>query len=117
MVAARTFFEQAIASTRTTPRRVITDKAASYRPALAAALPGVRHRTGRYRTNGIERDHGFLKERLRPMRGLKSVASAAIFMRGHALMRNIRRGFYRIMESVPQRLGFAWAWNRIAVVV
>ncbi len=117
MVAARTFFEQAIASTRTTPRRVITDKAASYRPALATAVPGVRHRTGRYRTNGIERDHGFLKERLRPMRGLKSVASATIFMRGHALMRNIRRRFYRLVESVPQRLLLAWSWSRLAEAV
>jgi len=43
------------------------------------------------------------------MRGLKSVASAVIFMRGHALMRNIRRRFYRIVECVPQRLVFAWA--------
>ena len=51
------------------------------------------------------------------MLGLKSVASAAIFMRGHALMRNIRRGFYRIVESVPQRLVFAWAWNRLAGAV
>ena len=75
------------------------------------------HRTGRYRTNSVERDHGFLKERLRPMRGLKSVASAAIFMCGHALMRNIRRGFYRIVESVPQQLVFAWAWNRLAGAV
>ena len=49
--------------------------------------------TSENRTNGIERDHGFLKERLRPMRGLKSVPSAAIFMRGHALMRNIRPWF------------------------
>jgi IS6 family transposase len=117
MVAARTFFERAIASTRTTPRRVITDKAGSYRPALAAAVPGVRHRTGRYRTNGIERDHGFLKERLRPMRGLKSVASAAIFMRGHALMLNIRRGFYRVIEAVPHRLLFAWTWSRLVAAV
>jgi transposase-like protein len=92
LVAARTFFEQAVASSGTTPRRVITDKAATYPPALARALPDVKHRTGRYRTNGIERDHGFLKERLRPMRGLKAIASAAIFVRGHALMRNIRRG-------------------------
>src|SRR6266487_4187928 len=99
MVAARTFFEQAIASTRTTPRRVITDKAASYRPALATAVPGVRHRTGRYRTNGIERDHGFLKERLRPMRGLKSRRSTAVFVVGHALVRNICRGFYRITQA------------------
>ena len=68
-------------------------------------MPGVLHRTGRYRTNGIERDHGFLKERLRPMRGLKSVASAAIFMRGHALMRNIRRGFYRIVRVRPAAAG------------
>ena len=90
-IAARRFFERASASSATTPRRVITDKAATYPPALAAAVPGVLHRTGRYRTNGIERDHGFLKERLRPMRGLKSVASAAIFMVGHVLMRNIRR--------------------------
>ena len=117
MVSARTFFERAIAFSGTTPRRVITDKAAPYPPALAAAVPGVRHRTGRYRTNGIERDHGFLKERLRPMRGLKSGASAAIFVRGHALMRNIRRRFYRLVESDPQRLVFAWTWTRLAEAV
>jgi IS6 family transposase len=115
--AARSFFERAIASSETTPRRVITDKAATYPPALSIAVPGVMHRTGRYRTNGIERDHGFLKERLRPMRGLKSLAAAAIFMRGHALMRNIRRGFYRVVQSVPQRLVFAWTWNRLAEAV
>src|SRR5438552_4068264 len=117
MVAARRFFKHAIASSGTTPRRIISDKAAAYPPALAAAVPGVLHLTGRYRTNGIERDHGFLKDRLRPMRGLKSVASAAIFMRGHALMRNIRRRFYRIVESVPQQLVFAWTWNRLAEAV
>ena len=116
-VAARRFFERAIASSGTTPRRVITDKAASYPPALTVAVRGVLHRTGRYRTNGIERDHGFLKERLRPMRGLKSAASAAIFMRGHALTRNIRRRFYRLVESAPQRLLLAWAWNRLAAAV
>jgi len=114
MAAASTFFERAIASTGTTPRRVITDKAGSYPPALSAIVPGVLHRTGRYRTNGIERDHGFLKQRLRPMRGLKSVTSAAIFTRGHALMRNIRRGFYRLVEAIPQRLVFAWTWSRLA---
>jgi hypothetical protein len=45
------------------------------------------------------------------------VASAAISVRGHALMRNIRRGFYRLVESVPQRLIFAWTWSRLAEVV
>jgi IS6 family transposase len=116
-VAARGFFERAIASSGTTPRRVITDKAATYPLALAVAVPGVLHRSGRYRTNGLEHDHGFLKERLRPMRGLKSVASAAIFMCGHALMRNIRHRFYWIVESVPQRLVLTWTWNRLAEAV
>jgi IS6 family transposase len=112
--AARTFFVRAIAATGTTPRRVITDRAAPYPPALSIAVPGVLHRTGRYRTNGIERDHGFLKERLRPMRGLKSVASATIFTRGYGLVRNIRRGFYRVVEAVRHRLVLAWTWNRLA---
>ena len=71
----------------------------------AAAVPGVLQRTGRYRTNGIEWDHGFLKERLRPMRGLKSVASAAIFIRGHALMRNIRA--VSIGSWSPSRSGWS----------
>jgi transposase-like protein len=110
-------FERAVASSGTTPRRVITDKAASYPPALVAAVPGVLHRTARYRTNGIERDHGFLKERLRAMPGLKSVTSAAMFIRGHALMRNSRRGFYRVVDSVPQRMVVAWTWNRLAEAV
>jgi transposase, IS6 family len=117
MPAARRFFAVAIASSGTTPRRVITDKAVTYPPGLAVAVPGVLHRTGRYRTNGIERDHGFLKERLRPMRGLKSVTSAAIFTRGHALMRNIRRRFYRVAEAIPQRLELTWTWNRLAEAV
>jgi hypothetical protein len=104
MVATRRFVERAIASSDTTPRRVITDTATTYPPALAVAVAGLLHGTGRYSANGIERDHGFLKERLRPMRGLKSVASAAIFVSGHALMRRIRRGVFQIVESVPQRL-------------
>src|SRR6266699_976911 len=116
MVAARRFFEQASASSGTTPRRVITDKAATYPPTLAAAVPGVLHRTSRYRTNGIERDHGFLKERLRPMRGLKSRRSTAVFVVGHALVRHICRGFYRITEA-PRRLLHAWSWTRLAEAV
>src|SRR3977135_2683725 len=62
MVAERTFFELAIASTGTSPRMV----------SASAGRGGAwrSHRTGRYRTNGVERDYGFLKERPRQMRGL-----------------------------------------------
>jgi hypothetical protein len=51
------------------------------------------------------------------MRGLKSVASAAVFVRGHALMRNIRRGFYQLIESAPLRLVLGWTWSRLAAAV
>jgi transposase, IS6 family len=117
LAAARRFFEMAIASSGTTPRRVMTDKAGAYPPTPATAVPGVLHRTGRYRTNGIERDHGFLKERLRPMRGLTSLSSAAIFVRGHALIRNVRRGCYRVVQSAPARLVLAWTRTRLAEAV
>jgi transposase, IS6 family len=116
MIAARRFFERAIASSGTTPRRVITDKAGAYPPALATAVPCVLHRTGRYRTNSVERDHGFLKERLRPMRGLKSSRSAAVFVVGHALVRNICRGFYHIAQG-SQATDAAWSWTRLAETV
>jgi transposase-like protein len=38
MVYARKFFERAIVSSGITPHRVITDKAATYPPALASAV-------------------------------------------------------------------------------
>jgi hypothetical protein len=40
------------------------------------------------------------------MRGLKSSRSAAVFVVGHALVRNIRRGFLQI-EQAPKRLMLA----------
>ena len=67
--AAESFFRRAITETGCTPARVTTDKATCYPPALRAVLPDVEHRTSKYLNNGIERDHGHLKQRLYPMRG------------------------------------------------
>jgi transposase-like protein len=68
---ARRFFQQAISSTRVVPVEVVTDKAATYPIVLDELLPAVWHRTEQYANNHIETDHGRLKARLRPMRGLK----------------------------------------------
>jgi IS6 family transposase len=111
-VAVRRFFERAVASSGTTPRRVITDKAARYPPALTVAVCGVLHRTERDRTNGIERDHGLLKERLRLVRG-ESSRSAAVLVVGHAPVRNVCRAVYSIAEC-PKRLMLACSWSRLA---
>jgi transposase-like protein len=74
--AARRFFQQAIGATKVTPAEVTTDQAPVYPGLLEELAPAAWHRTGQYANNGIERDHGRLKARLRPMRGLKQDRSA-----------------------------------------
>jgi hypothetical protein len=49
-------------------------------------VPAVFHNTAQYANNRIEADHGGLKSRLRPMRGLKRDHTARVIMRGHAFM-------------------------------
>jgi IS6 family transposase len=50
------------------------------------------HTVERYANNPVETDHGRLKARLRPMRGLKYHRSARIICAGHAFVQNLRRG-------------------------
>ena len=112
--AARAFFERAIAECGVTPERVVTDKAACYPPVLRALLPEAEHRTSKYLNNGLERDHGHLKQRLRPMRGFKQRASADGFARGHALVQNLRHGLSSLSDGVPRPLRLATAWPQLA---
>jgi transposase-like protein len=74
--AAHRFFERAIGATKITPVEVTTDKAPVYLAVLEELLPAARHRTEQYANNRVEADHGRLKARLRPMRGLKQDRSA-----------------------------------------
>ena len=115
--AARAFFERAIAEAGVTPERVITDKAACSPPALRALLPEAEHHASRYLNNGLERDHGHLKERLRPMRGFKQRASADSFSRGHALVQNLRNGCSSLTDRVPRPLRLATAWPQVACAI
>jgi transposase-like protein len=75
--AAEAFFRRTIASTGCTPEHIAADKAAFHPSAIRTWAPGARHTaTGFYNrvisTNRCERNHGYLKTRLRPMRRLKS---------------------------------------------
>jgi transposase-like protein len=63
--------------------------------------PTARHVTERYANNSVEADHGRLKSRLRPMRGLKRLASARTIAAGHAFVQNLRRGHYAITADLP----------------
>jgi transposase, IS6 family len=107
--AARRFFERAIGTTRVTPIEVTTDRVAAY-PAVLDDLPATWHRTDQSANNRIECDHGRLKARLRPMRGLKQDRSATVVLSGHALVQNLRRGHYELAveEPVTRRVAVAF---------
>jgi transposase, IS6 family len=112
--AAQSFFVRAIAGIGNTPKRIVTDRARCYPPALRAVLPSVEHRCSRYLNNALERDHGHLKQRLRPMRGFKDPASAEVVVRGHhALVQNLRNGFSRLTAPVEHRLRLLSAWSQL----
>jgi transposase-like protein len=116
-VAARAFFERAMAETEVTPTRVTTDKAKCYPPALRAVLPGVEHRRAKYLNNGLERDHSHLKQRLYPMRGFKRGSAADTLARGHALLRNLSGGLSRLTAQVPANLRLATAWAQLTQAI
>ncbi len=115
--AARRFFERAIGSTKVTPTEVITDKAAVYPKVLEEMVPAAWHRTERYANNRIEADHGQLKRRLRPMRGLKTDRGARVVIAGHAFVQNIRRGHYEFAVDQPIQLRVATAFDELATAI
>ncbi len=93
LAAARAFFTRALA-TGVVPVEVTTDQAPAYPRVLDELIPTAMHNTKQHANNTIEADHGRLKARLRPMRGLKRFRSARILATGHAFVRNLRRGHY-----------------------
>ena len=95
----------------------MTDRAPTLLAVVAELIPGVFHHTEQYANNRIEADHGQLKSRLRPMRGLKRDRSARVIMRGHTFMQNLRRGHYELgVEARPGRR-VAAAFTELARVV
>jgi transposase-like protein len=114
---ARRFFDQAIARTRISPFEVTTDRYRVYPRVLDERLPAVLHRTKVHANNSLETDHGRLKARLRPMRGLKRDRTARVIVAGHAFVQNLRRGFYDLGIDVPPTRRLADAFSELALVI
>jgi transposase-like protein len=115
--AAHRFFERAIGATKVTPVEVTTDQAPVYPAVLEALLPAAWHRTDRYANNRVECDHGRLKARLKPMRGLKQDRSARLVIAGHALVQNVRRGHYELAAEEPATRRLAVAFEELAMAI
>jgi transposase, IS6 family len=112
--AARRFFERAIGTVKVIPVEVITDRAATYPIVLDELLPAPWHRTERYANNRVEADHGRLRSRLRPIRGLKQDRSARVVIVGHAFIQNVRRGQYQLAVEEPAGRRMAVAFDELA---
>jgi len=114
--AARWFFDRAIGTTKIAPVEVVTDQAPVYPAVLEELLPAAWHRTEQYANNRVEADHGRLKARLRPMRGLKQDHSARVIIAGYAFIQNLRRGHYELAVEEPttgdwRSRSTSWSWR------
>jgi transposase, IS6 family len=114
--AARRFFTNAIGR-HGAPVEVTTDRAPALARAITELLPFALHDTTRYANNRVEADHGRLKARLRPMRGLKSDRTASVVMRGHAFIQNLRRGHYELGIEALHRMTVAAAFDELKAMI
>ena len=81
-------------------------------------LPQALHNTAKYANNRVECDHGRLKARLRPMRGLKTDRTATVIIEGHPFIQNLRRGLYELgVEARQDRLRCAVAFDELASMI
>jgi len=110
--AARRFFTACL-NAGGSPREVTTDRAPTLARAIDELMPGALHDTEQYANNRIECDHGRLKSRLRPMRGIKTKRSANTLIRGHAFIQNLRRGHYELGTETSPRLRTQAAFNEL----
>jgi IS6 family transposase len=115
--AATRFFETMLAG-HARPKEVTTDLAAPLLRVIDELLPDALHDTTQFANNRIECDHGRLKARLRPMRGLRTDRTATVVIRGHAFVQNLRRGHYELgVEARHVRLRVAAAFDELITAI
>ena len=100
--AARTFFSRALAA-HGEPDEIVTDLAQALETVIEELMPDAFHNTEQYANNRVECDHGRLKSRLKPMRGLKTDRTASAVIRGHAFIQNLRRNHYELGTDTQQQ--------------
>jgi transposase-like protein len=98
--AAKAFLRKAMKDERIPAKITLDDYAASHRAVADLKENGelpkrVRVRTSKYLNNAIEQDHRRVKQRLRPMLGLKSFQTAAVVISGIELAEKIKKGQFK----------------------
>jgi transposase-like protein len=80
-------------------------------------FPAACHVTEQYANNPVEADHGRLKARLQPMRGLKRLRSARVICTGHAFVQNLRRGHYELVVDLHPNHRIPRAFTELALAI
>ena len=116
LAATRRFFARALNAARR-PTEVTTDRAPAYPRVLDEVVPEAWHVVEQYANNPVEADHGRLKARTRPMRGMKRLRCAQVVCSGHAFVQNLRRGHYELgLDTEPCRR-LAVAFTELALAI
>jgi putative transposase len=87
--AAVRFFRRLLKQQGQAPRRLITDKSPSYRPAHREEIPGTVHDTRQYANNRAEVSHESTRQREHRMRRFKSIGHAQRFLSVHGTLQNL----------------------------
>ncbi len=116
IAAARRFFTMSLTA-HGEPVEVITDRAPALAHVIDELIPATFHNTGQYENNRCECDHGRLKARLRPMRGLKTDRTASVVIAGHAFIQNLRRCHYELGTDASPVGRLVAAFDELALAV
>jgi transposase-like protein len=116
LATTRRFFSRALEH-GARPTEVTTDRVPAYPRVLDEVLPAACHVVEQYANNSIESDHGRLKSRLRPMRGLKQLRSAKVISAGHAFVQNLRRGHYELGSDLDPRHRLRAAFTELTLAI
>ena len=115
--AAKRFFANALRD-HGEPEEITTDRSPVLARVIGDVVPDAFHNTDQYANNRVECDHGRLKARLRPMRGLKRDRTARVIIGGLAFMQNLRRGHYELgVDARNRHLHVAAAFDELATVI
>ena len=114
--AAKAFLRKAMRQQRTPVKITLDAYAASHRAVSdmkeSGQLPKrVRVRASKYLNNVIEQDHRRVKQRLRPMLGLKSFKTAAVVIGGIELAEKIKKNQFKIGKLGGSRATVTEIWR------
>ncbi len=112
--AAREFFSRAL-RVGPGPGEITTDRAPAHLRVIDELVPAAVHVTEQYQNNSVEADHGRVKARLRPMRGLKQMRSARTISAGHAFVQNRRREHYELTTDIGVQDRVCAAFDELAL--